>query len=243
MPDDINGDVSSKDKEPLEKVSKETPDEGEEVLEAIEGLRKEVGDSTAFAKVISIPEVRQLLLAKDEGKNVRVVVGDEVNNEEPVIPEEDIDEMSNSQFLGLLEKKLPSLISGVVREEVKEDRELLRGLAGRTQDEMQKDINRQVKVVSQKYPDFKKYSDDVLQLSDEHPNSSIEELYVLARMRKGDGLPPVVDKTDSERPTPSPARGGVRKERKTFTDVGSGSQGFKELVGRGIKSVREREGW
>ena len=190
-------------------------------------------DSSAFANVMADPQVRELLEARHRGEEVEIVlagagVGGGKKDEEEVVDESNLEDMSNAQLLETMSKKVGKVIGEALDEKMKPLDERVGRFEKKAENDEVLRIQRDVGAAKKKYPDLESYQDEIITAHKENPALSVEELYMLARMRKGDGPPPKPTDTESERPTHTSARTPERETRKV--PLPPGKRGFAQIL-------------
>lgn len=165
------------------------------------------------------PNIQKILLAHREGRSVEVVETEpkrqETQPEKPDATETlpDGDKVVAKTIIQALEAKINPVIDRINTLE-----QLAQGLQSNT-------VKAQVTEAQGKYPDFGKHTKEMAQISKENPALSIDDLYVLAKARKGD-LKLAKEEPFSERPTETPARPERRERGKDDPAMARGSKGF-----------------
>jgi len=228
--DDNKVDDSKKAPELSDEKKETTPeqqtllDRDKEIFELKQQLADGKKDKEAFSTLAATPEVRAVLDALDKGETVRVSVGDEAEDE-PAYDPETVEDLSNVDLIKVTVKETVRALGSVMDEKllpVATDLATLKGDKQKAQrDNTRAELNRAIT----KYPDFNAYAEDIIELKKVNPSLSVDELYVLARTRKGKGFPDPV-RTSSEKPTSSTA--ASQKERKTPLPVGR--KGMNQLL-------------
>jgi len=150
-----------------------------------------------LTRIVSDPDVASLVEAKESKKGIKIIIGDESAGEVP--PEElpdaaELDDMPNSEFATVMLRHMGKVVSdnlessGIVAK--------LTSVEESLSSTRKKDLEAQADSLVTKYPDLPKYKDDIVKLVE--TGLSLEESYMVARVRKGDGLPQA---TSTEKPT------------------------------------------
>lgn len=177
-------------------------------------------------------EVQDVIRAKQAGRTVRVVV-DEAEPAPNVAEEvtdltKDLDEDDpNRDLLDGLSKLLDTKL------EVIDQR--LAAVEGVAKTSARKEVSDQVSVARKKFKDFNEYKADILELSKELEGLDVNELYIIAKNRKGN-LKIDEPTTDVERPTTISAahrRTGAKKP----SEPRRGRSGFQSILTEKLEAL------
>jgi len=225
------------EEEKVENEEKE-PEEKESLQEKLAKLEEKVDAGKDLARLMSDPQVREIIEARREGKMVRVVpLEEEEEKQEEDSPEEedvDLEGMTTEEVAKFLSKRILKSVEGVIEKRVNPLKEELNYMKTYVQTSEQRNLRKQIEEVRKEFPDFDAYREDMIQLSKENPSLKVRELYVLAKVRRGDPLV-TSDKIESEKPTSSSARPAQRRQRTKA--LPPGRKGFRELLQEATKEV------
>jgi hypothetical protein len=138
-------------------------------------------------------------------------------------------------------KRVVKALDGVLQGRLKSVDEKINSVTDYIGQRQKDEVVSQVEQCRKKYRDFDQYGQEIYGLSQQNPGLSVEELYLVARTRKGG--PALKDRRmESERPDSGPAR--TRTGQKT--SMGSGLSGFRAALSsaldRKLESNKELEG-
>jgi len=190
-------------------------------------------DGEVLARLTADPDIRALLEARESGKAVRVVVGEEGEKDKKADVKPDLNEMSNTELAEYLKGALLEAIKPVVGDALKPMSGKLDLLEAARKADEQSRFSQEVSDVKKKYPDFEEYRGEMVELDKKNPTLSAEQLYILARLEKGHGLP--LDKTASEKPSSAPNR----PERTITREIPlpKGRPGFQQLLSEALDKL------
>lgn len=190
-----------------------------------EELEERSKDSDKLTQLVADPDVRELLVAKERGKDVKVLSDDD----KPL----DLEDMSRNELTRHIVGEVGKLFDGVLGEKLKPLGEKLEGLETSEQMRREAKAQHELRHLGEKFPDVKNYSNEMSALRSENPELSAEETYLLARMRKGDGLPTTRVAVASERPSRVAVRPGRSEKRDEPLAVGKA--GFNQLLDEALE--------
>lgn len=175
-----------------------------ETAAAAEDQDLESFDQNRFlVNMVSDPEIQEILAARRDGRDVRVVSEDKkppAVAPEPVAEEilgEEIDD-DTKKLINLFDKKISSKLDPLI-EKVGNLEHLAQGME-------KKAFSDQIAQISSKHPDFNKYRKQMAKLARaEGAGLGVEELFILSKHRAGE-LNVTEPSTHSEKPTPTPRR-------------------------------------
>ena len=197
-----------------------------------EFLEKDEKSAELLAQLTSNPEIRAILDAQEKGEKVSVVIGEgkKPSDGPDELTIDQLNDMENADLVKHLLTKIPEAMSEKVSVLIEPLKESLTGLQRRIGQDDELALAREIEAAQKKFPDWDKYKTEIVEISAENPSLPPEELYYLARIRKGDGLPV---KTDSERPT----LGGItRPERPTRKEpLSPGVKGFEQSLDEALE--------
>ena len=210
-------------KEILEEEQEGTPKAGMEskIHASREDLKAKVERTGDITRILADPAVQAVLDARGRGIEVSVVPKTEKESQEE--PEPDFDEMDNRALSQYLTKKVFRAVPQALRAAMEPVMLELQNLKRYVESQEDASVNTQVKETQKRYADFNDYRAEMLKLSKENQGLDVEELYLLAKRRKGASL---TVNTESEKPTGSASRS---KPQKT-PEMKSGKSGFDEKL-------------
>lgn len=199
--------------------------------EAVQNRIKALESQQALNALLADPDIRKVLEAKQKGQKVQV--SDLVEEETEEVEEEpeeiaaldDKDPLKNTlrTIDSLINKKAGKLVDRI--KELEAELEEVKGFAGSVQ---KKEVQTQVAAAQQKYPDFAKYREKMLEITKANPGLGVEELYLIAKARSGD-LKMEKPSTFSERPQGS-QRANPRKPVGQKPNRPRGRAGFSAIL-------------
>ena len=230
MPPEEKNENEKTEEKKISPLEQNLLDKEKEIFELKEKLEKGKKEREDFSVIVANPEVRTILDAIDKGEAVRVIVGDEEVSEKAYDPET-VEELDNKGLIDAAARRTVELLGGVLDKRLLPMQTDLSTLKDDKAEDEKKNAKKEVDQVLKKYPDFSTLAEEVIGLKKSNPSLSIEELYVLARTRKGKGFPDPRS-TESEKlttTTPAPT-----KERKT--PLPSGKKGFDQMLEEATES-------
>lgn len=206
-----------------------------------EGAKSQLPDqSSVLNQLMSDPDVRRVLELKTSGK--KVFVSDTENKAEET-EESTVESLGDE--LGLAKddpaRDLLSKLAPALDARDRKRQETLKELSARLQsvealagDVQKKEVVAQVEAVRSKYGDMKEYQQSMLELSKSNVGLSVEELYILSKLRSGK-LKVGNTSTFSERPQNAPVKAPVEKKRSE--PLPPGKKGFDILLSEALGSL------
>ena len=218
--------------------------------ERLTQVEANANSSQDVAKLIAIPEVREVLTAMQNGKDVKVLTGEEVkeglgpypaeSSLEPLPSQEEFDEMSNSQLYDQVVKTvgttLASNLKGIISEQLKPLQESISRAEGFIGQAEQENVQRQAVDLAKKYKDFGAYRDKMMELNSRHSGMNLEQLYHLAKLDAGS---PVTPMTEMSTERPSTSTGRAPKPSANRAPIGPGRRALRNK----IDEVLEGQDW
>ena len=229
----------------------EAKDTEEEALEQrLTQVEANTKDTQDVARLIAIPEVRDVLTAMQNGKDVKVLTGEEAREGlvphpeqpplEPLPSQEEFDEMSNSQLYDQVVKTvgttLASNLKGIISEQLKPLQESISRAEGFIGQAEQENVQRQAVDLPKKYKDFGAYRDKMIELNSRHSGMNLEQLYHLAKLDAGS---PVTPMTEMSTERPSTSTGRAPKPSANRAPIGPGRRALRNK----IDEVLEGQDW
>jgi hypothetical protein len=217
MYDDINVDVDDYMKE-----DEDEPDYNEDnIAQKLAALEKKTNDSVTLAKILADPDVRKVLEAKEKGKKISLQDADEKKVETPNFDEED-------ELTGKVLKK----VFGLIQTSIKPLEDRLANISSYVETTEGSKIKEEINAVRARYPDFESYRELMVQLNKQNSGLSVEELYFLAKARKGGGFG-IQNQTETERPRKTTARPSVTDKKVAIP----GKRGFDALLNNTLENL------
>jgi hypothetical protein len=181
-------------------------------------------------EMFSDPDVQAILAARREGKEIKVVpANDRVIPEAEAAQADELEDYDDDikKLVELIDKKFDTRLDPVIAKVTQ-----LEGLAQGMQKQA---VDNQIKAVSDKHEDFDKYRKEMAELArGEGKNLSVQELYVLAKLRAGE-LNMTEPSTYSERPTTPPRRKGLPEKKDTASK--RGRKGFQVTLADALENL------
>ncbi len=195
----------------------QTDDNGE-----IAGRIDKIEQNQALNALIADPDIQKIITLKKAGKTVSVAEYEEVVEEEELDPNDTTPEVTK-RLSEMIDKRMSSFMGRL---------EAIEDVASKVQ---KKGVDTEINDVRKDFPDFDKYKDTMIALSQESPGLSVKELYTVARSRAGklDLSPP---DTFSEKPT-TPPRHRIGSKIASPGAGKRGRQAFNNLVTEALKGI------
>lgn len=176
------------------------------------------------------PDVAAVLGAKNAKRSLRIVVGDDAEESEeedaPVPTAEQLNALDNAGMFSLLLRELPKAVQ-------RDLAPTLSPLLSEAQERQRTTITGEMKRLAALYPDLREYKEDMVSLA--RQGMKPEEAYVVARLRKGKGLPPSrATRPAVERPSNVSVRSSGRKKA---APVEPGARGFSDALARTLETL------
>lgn len=150
----------------------------------LEGISGKVKSQDDLVRLLSDPAVREVLAAREVGLDVTVASkkpGESPDLEEPP----DLEQLDNR---GLVEYLGKTVFPQALKSALKPVMESLAGVRGYIDGQEDRTVLAQVEEAKKKFTDFNDYRNDILEISRSNSGLSVEELYYIARRRKGGKL-------------------------------------------------------
>lgn len=195
----------------------------QEIADRLKLMDSKLTSSETLAKLMSDPDVRAVLDAKQAGKKVKLVEEEEEDEEEEL----DLDSLTNKQLTKHLLKQVTKAVGVATEQRIAKVEELLQGVIGHIQGSQTADVRKQIESMKEKFPDFEDLRERMAEINHTTPGLSVEELYLLAKVRET-GLDGLATGLRSERPSSSTARPPRTQQRKTA--LPTGKRGFDVLL-------------
>lgn len=184
-----------------------------EVLDRLEQYNANNNAAQQLASLAADPQIRRYLEAKQRGEEFDLSgsnkpnVGPSGNSSEDDsdLDNLDIDELSPRQLMDLMSKRVASKFDSQMKATLEPLQSKLQKLESSYQETQQEKISREVEEARKRHQDFDQFKPKMLELNQQNPGLSVEELYVLAKHQSGVNVSNP-STTNSERPTSSVAR-------------------------------------
>ena len=205
----------------------------------VEALQKHEGASEQLAGIIADPDVREMLRAKQEGQEVRILVGDEEDDKDKdKDKDKDLDEMSRTELVEFMIDASAKASAATMDEKLEPIAASLASLTGNAEKTKAKELKAEISKVKEKHSDFDTYKKDIIALEKDNPGLRVEEYYQLARIRKGVDITKKVNPA-SEKPSSTSARPSGKTKREK--PIPATSRGFGQLIDEALAKVSDDE--
>lgn len=219
----------------MEPESKETLEalESEEIIALVEAKNKEIEalmikaqEGEKFAAIVTDSDVRKVLEAKESGKSFTILTEDDdsATTKTPSPQEkssEELDGMTRSELVLYAIEQSAASLSGVIDEKLEGFGSAIESLQAKGAVGDREKLQSEIAKVRKEFPDFKTYAPGIKELWKDNPNLSVRQLYMLARVDKGDGLPGELD-TYSEHPGSGPTKPVTRGKKVEYEKTRAG---------------------
>ena len=139
--------------------------------------------SQDLMKLLSDPDVMKVIEAKQGGSKVTVSLEDLVKSPNVV---DQVAELTKDMDSDDPQRDLLGQLAHLLDERLGPLADRIDAVENHARNGVKKDINAEVATARTKFSDFDAYKDMMVQLSEELPGLAVQELYVLAKTRKGD---------------------------------------------------------
>ena len=223
MPDNDNDEDLTPEELEAKKAEAKAAQEAE-IAAQLKSMDARLGSSETLAKIMNDPDIRAVLDARQAGRKVRLVEDkDELEDE----PEVDLDALSNKQLAKYLLKQVVKASGEAAETRIGKMEQTLQGILTHIQGSATADVREKVESMKGRFADFDDLREMMTEINRETPGHSVEELYVLAKVREN-GLDGLASGLRSERPSSSTARPSRKNQRKT--PLPTGRKGFDVLL-------------
>lgn len=222
-------DLEKKMEESLEEKEVETSQTLEKSLEKEQEQEQEPRTSQeaqALTRLLAIPEVREVIEARQRGERIRIIQGDEVEKPrerivEPVEENVDFSMMSNKELAEYMRKEVVKEVSKLSNLGSRLDH--VESVVSKVEtSNIVKEINRARKA----YADFDEYRDQMVALNSQNPNLTVDDLYWLAKKRSdGYSIPVDPRKMATEKPSVTPRASTLKSKQ-----YAPGPQGLEQAL-------------
>lgn len=181
-----------------------------------------------LAQLVADPEISAVIAAKRAGKGVKVNVAEDEETQTPDPAEgleaDDPARATLAAMQAMLKQHLEPLTQRLSAVE---------GVAG---DVRKKEVREQVVAAREKFKDLDQFKDDMVKISNEQPGLNAEELYVVAKLRKGK-LRLAETTTFSEKPTQQPKAQRASGSTSKPPARPSGRKGFSDMLNNALNGL------
>lgn len=202
-------------------------------------VQKSMQDSREIGTLLADPLVRDVLKARQEGRDVSLVSKEDQEQQkeaEPPTPPEDWEDLNNHQLASAILDQVKHQVGSIVSDKLSDaEGRVGEKLASLQQWVRGNEENRQVKAIEEcrkKFSDFDKFKEKMVDLDKSFGEGKIpvERLYLLAKVESGSPVTP-----ESMIATEKPQHEGIRQvvslqDRKD--PVAPGVKGFRQLLDR-----------
>ena len=184
-----------------------------------------------LAKILGDEDVRKVLAARERGENVSIEIGEQEKESEPV----DLDSLSQAELSKHMIDSVGSILEKGIQRALEPIHDRLDSFDGFVNDRGREVLSQGIESARSKYKDFDNFQSDMVNLYENPESLSPEDLYVLAKFKKG-GFKELGKNLSSEKPSNAGARPAQRNERKTPRQPGN--RGFRQMLGEAIGELR-----
>lgn len=194
-------------------------------------------------KLVSDPQIQEILKARQEGREVKLVDPKAKQNYLPGLDDDsssdqesdpaDLDDLSPSELAKFIVKKVSASVGTVLKEQQKGVSEKLESFEKYIASAEGQKVKSEIEQVRSKHKDFEELRPKMAEIANQNTGLSVEELYLLARTRSGMSLVP--EQTETERPSSTTARGPLVSRREK--PLPPGRAGFAQALQEGLAKV------
>lgn len=236
MPSDFEDSLMARPDVPEDEIDDTPVESGEDRLakkleELTQGVKESSGSAITIAKLVADPDIRKVLEARQQGKKVQISTDEELS-QKPVEPSKDIEEMTNQELTQHLSGVINSQVANLLKKQLEPFQRQLEQVTTQLQSKQSQEVASEIQEVRKQYNDFDDYRQDMLQLNQSNPGLSVEELYLVAKRRKGGSGARV---NDTERP--STVNRGIPRKRVEPKVEAKGRGGFQQLLADALERV------
>lgn len=202
-----------------------------------EKIDSKMQSDNTLARLIADPDVRKLVEAKNAGKKVSVVEG-ETPPTEPVQKETfettDLDAMSNTDLANLIVGEVSKTVEGIVDKKLGSFEGKIGSIENFVNEQESNTLRTELVKAREKYKDFEDQNAEMLEIHKSNPGLTVEELYLLAKRRKGEEVSSS-PRVSTERPSTAVGRPDKRSDRKT--PLPAGRKGMRQLLNERLEAA------
>jgi len=199
------------------------------VEKELEAVKAQVQESNLMAKLISDPDFRAVLEAKQRGEKVRVETGEKPTPKVEDQPEVDLDDLPPSKLAKHVLTQVSTMIEQAVERKLGPLSQKVEGVEGKLKEDEGKKVKKEVEALQEKYEDFDLHRQGMMEVNKVNPELSVEELYLIAKARASGGTPKKGPRTETERPSTSSTRPPLKPDK-----VPNTQEGFRTLLQRAL---------
>lgn len=205
-------------------------DKEKAVEKQLTAISEKVDQGKILSQILADADVQKVISAKRAGQEVEVMQKEEIealrkgketlSSEGELNYSADLESLTSTELAGSITKSILEQVSSLIDEKLTPLSDQVGNVGRFVESEVQIKVNTQIEEAKEKYPDFVEQREMMQEIRKTNQGLSIDELYVLAKRRKGETIV-TKDQTESERPTHTSARG---ESRETERIVGTTSQ-------------------
>lgn len=199
------------------------------------GQAVEIAKAQLMAQLAGDPEISKILQARNAGKKVSVVDPDEKSNQVVESHKMDWEGMNNSQLVENIPKVLLPSVQQAIKEQLEPLLAQVSQLQNGAQQNEQEKIKSSIETTKQKFSDFEDYRASMISINKETPGLGVEDLYWLAKARKGDFVDARIEPTSTARPSNVAARPSLAESRKA--PLATGRRGASQMLDEALSAI------
>lgn len=230
--------------EPVEEKPPEVPPataaSAQQIEQKVDQLGQNLQAGTLLNQLLAVPEVQQILQARQSGQAIRVVPADQAAQQQQAAPPEEPDweklkedpKKMTEHLLGHLSADLGKQLQGMVSKSLEPIQQQIQQLSTATSEQQGETAAQKLADAKKKYADFDQFVPKMRELNSQTKGLSIDDLYYLAKARSG-SLPVTQKEVGTERPIDAASKQSIHKKKQTFQ---SGRAGFEQAIGSALDS-------
>jgi len=222
-------------------------DSDESIKSTLSNIEKGIGEGNvaqqSLNQIFSNPQVMEVLRMQEAGQQVSVVSGVPGNasthqigqpgsvtpDVAPELDSEDLDGMSQKQFLNHMEERNAFHMKKMFQEMMSPMMDQLSGATQHIANTQQEAVNSQIAACMERHSDFNDFRQDMAEVNKKNPDLDVEELYQLCKRRRYGQTP---DGLATEKPNSTTSQSNPI----SFEDVDTvGRKGFDNLLEHALK--------
>jgi hypothetical protein len=220
LPDFESAEVSDEQLETQETEGSGEPEESidEKLSKVQQTVQTGLQQNQQLVGLLADPDIQEVLRRKQQGQRFQITEP----QTEPE-PEPNFEEMDQKQLAQYLGKQNVKLVQDTVQQVMQPLVQQLQGMQTAVQQTQQEKAVQVVQATAQKYVDFDKYRDRMVQLAEVMTKATPEQLYVMAVTEAGkqpqlrSAVKQQSQRASSERPSHTTARPGQRQVPKNLS--------------------------
>lgn len=244
MPDTNNDELRVEEEQELTPEQERAQREQELSEKLGKVLDQNQDESGMLGRLLANPQVREVMAAQQDGRQVRVVSESETKTEESIStlkPDvegldlsvvEDLEELSRKDFAKAILGQAVKTLGGVLESNLGKLNKKVESFEGYVQDGERKAIQDEIATAKETYKDFNAYGKEIFELHQKHNSLNVDDLYWMAKRMYGDRSLPTVE---SERPTHTGGRPPIKRQRKT--PLALGRAGMGQLLSEAFSNI------